>query len=98
MTRFFVDPSDISQNTIKLCNDDITHIRSLRLKLEEFFIVCDGENNDYICKLSGKSGNSNVEIIEKQQSTGEPKVKCKVFLAYARAFAHDRQQLNLQWV
>ena len=46
MTRFFVNPSDIFNNTIRLNTGDISHIRSLRLKPAELFIVCDGNGTD----------------------------------------------------
>ena len=84
MTRFFIDPSKIGHKTIYLNNEDITHIRSLRLRPSEFFIVCDGNGLDYICKLSENKKNAVAEIIDKRVSVGEPVVKCSVYIAYAK--------------
>jgi len=90
MIRFFTKPQNISGNTIKLSRDDCEHIRSLRLRPDELFIVCDECSNDYLCKLSpssnGQSYNSQgvAQIIDKQDSRGEPSVKCTVYMAYSK--------------
>jgi len=52
MARFFTDSSNISGGIITLGAEDKAHIRSLRLRPNERFIVCDGEGTDYICKLA----------------------------------------------
>ena len=62
MTRFFAAPTDISGGTIRLSAEDSAHIRSLRLRPSELFIVCDGNGLDHLCRLEDKtpteSGNS----------------------------------------
>jgi len=90
MIRFFVQPNNIKGNSIKLSREDCEHIRSLRLRPDEFFIVCDENGNDYLCKLSpssnGQSYNSHgvAQIIDKRDSQGEPSVKCTVYMAYSK--------------
>ena len=83
MVRFFAAPSDISDGAIQLCADDAVHIRSLRLRPTELFVVCDGEGSDYICRL-GESGGAVAEIIETRPSEGEPSIECSVYIAHAK--------------
>jgi len=92
MTRFFADKSEISDKDITLNAQDTAHIRSLRLRPDELFIVCDGEETDYVCKLLGTADIKSLakekcaiaEIVEKRRSKGEPTIKCSAFIAYAK--------------
>ena len=85
MVRFFVSPEDISGGAARLSAEDAAHVRSLRLRPSESFVVCDGEGFDYICRLGDRSGGgSAAEIIETLPSCGEPTVRCAVFVAYAQ--------------
>jgi len=97
MIRFFADESDISGGKIQLNAEDAAHIRSLRLRPSEFFIVCDGNGSDHICRLGGaenpesgtsvskSAGKSAVaEIIETRPSLGEPNIRCSVYIAFAK--------------
>jgi len=83
MVRFFAAPPDISGGAIQLSADDAVHIRSLRLRPSELFVVCDGEGSDYICRL-GESGSAVAEIVEKRPSEGEPSIACSVYIALAK--------------
>ena len=87
MIRFFVSPSDISGNTVKLSTEDAWHIRSLRLRPSETFIVCDGQGSDFVCLLGGHGNGSpsaTAEIVKALPSLGEPTIKCSVYIAYAK--------------
>ena len=84
MIRFFAEKADISNNSVQLSTEDISHMRSLRLRPSELFVVCDGEGTDYICKLGDKGDGSVAEIIDTCKSPGEPSVKCIVYLAFAK--------------
>ena len=84
MTRFFAAPSSITGNMIQLSAEDAAHIRSLRLRPAELFIVCDGEGADYVCRLGGRGGGPTAEIVEKRLSLGEPSVACDVYIALAK--------------
>ena len=86
MYRFFanlqnIDPSD---GSIKLNIEDTEHIRVLRLRPNEHFIVCDGNGIDYTCRLGEHDDTSIAEIISQARSQGEPTVKCSVFSAYQK--------------
>jgi len=84
MVRFFVEPPDISAKTIRLKPEDIEHIRVLRLRPDERFVLCDGKGTDYICCLGDRFDGSTAEIITQQKSAGEPTVKCTVYMAYSK--------------
>jgi len=93
MIRFFADQKDISAKSIRLSTDDSKHIRTLRLRPDEHFIVCDGAGSDYICRLGERSDCTYAEITGKQKSPGEPSVLCKVFIAYSKG---DRLDFAIQ--
>jgi len=82
--RFFAAPGDISGNLIKLSHDDEKHIRSLRLRPNENFIVCDGNGTDYICVLSQDGDHKTARIKEQKNSPGEPSVLCKAYIAFSK--------------
>ena len=53
MPRFFVNPSQIDQDIIKITGDDAHHIsRSLRMAVGDEITLCDMMGNDYECVLS----------------------------------------------
>ena len=81
MHRFFAAQSDIYNETISLSDEDARHIRAIRLRPEELFVVCDGAGTDYICRLGAQTGGTNAEVLERRPSRGEPDVKCSVFIA-----------------
>ena len=84
MVRFFSVLSDISDGIVHLSAEDAAHIRSLRLRPDELFTVCDGGGVDYICRLGERNVCSVAEIIEAHSSRGEPSVACSVYIAYAK--------------
>jgi len=93
MIRFFITPQDIFENTIRLCAEDTKHVRTLRLRPEENFIVCDGTGIDYICKLGERDGGTIAEIVRRTPSIGEPTIKCKAYMAYSKG---DRLDFAVQ--
>ena len=83
MIRFFAQPQDISDGVIQLTTEDAEHIRALRLRPAEQFIVCDSAGTDYICHL-GIRGTNTAKISVTSPSLGEPSVMCKVYIAFAK--------------
>ncbi|MCL2221598.1 MAG: 16S rRNA (uracil(1498)-N(3))-methyltransferase [Oscillospiraceae bacterium] len=84
MIRFFTNPENIDNKRIKLSDEDRYHMRSLRLKPNEEFIVCDGTGTDYVCKLCAGAEETTAEILRQEQSRGEPSIDCTIYLAYAK--------------
>jgi len=78
MIRFFAAPSDVSGGFIRLSAEDGAHVRSLRLRPDELFVVCDGCGVDYLCRLGpaeatiGKMGK---EKGEREKETSEKRGK-----------------------
>lgn len=89
MHRFFVSPAHIRAGQIRLDADILSHIRVLRLKPNEPFIICNGAGQDYICHLDGRTA----QIQSSTKNTAEPKVHCAVYLAYAKG---ERLEYALQ--
>ena len=89
MHRFFAAPSDIGAEIIQLSQGDSVHIRALRLRPSEYFIVCDGHGTDYICRLGKHDGGSVAEIMETVPSLGEPSFDCAVFIAFSKGAKLD---------
>jgi len=85
MPRFFVDPAAICGDHIMLDAEILSHLRVLRLRPEETFVVCDGAGRDYACVLRGERG----EIIAQSVNDAEPPVDCVVYLAYTRGERMD---------
>ena len=84
MIRFFTNPGNISKNQIKLSDEDTKHIRSLRLRPGEEFIVCDGAETDYVCKLSADDIEGMAEILRQEKTHAEPKIHATIYIAYAK--------------
>jgi len=87
MTRFFVSSDKVSENTINLGKEDSEHIRSLRLRPGELFIISDGCLNDYICCLSNDNSDATAtvaKVVERRVCANEPTVKCTNYIAYSK--------------
>ena len=84
MVRFFTETQNISDSSIKMNKEDSEHIRVLRLRPDEQFIVCDGNGIDYVCCLGERGDHTTVNIISQQRSIGEPSLMCKVFIAFQK--------------
>lgn len=88
MPRFFITASNVFGDVAYLDAKTVEHLRVLRIRQGEKFIVCDGEGVDYVCRLTGKSDGS-AEIIEKRPTSGEPSVDVSVFAAFSKGDRTD---------
>lgn len=69
-----------------LTGDNAQHAKVLRLKPNDSVVVCDGQGHDYACRVSDVSGDQiSLVIVQKDDSAAEPRVKCSVYMAYAKA-------------
>lgn len=85
MPRFFIAASNIFGGIAYINGKDAEHIRVLRIKEGEQFVVCDGNGMDYHCRLSrltedGAEG----EVLNHVPSLGEPTVFCSIFTAFSK--------------
>lgn len=52
MYRFFVEPSQIGEEEIRICGSDVNHIKNvLRMKQGEEILISGGENLEYTCYI-----------------------------------------------
>ena len=86
MPRFFVTKEQISENTIYISGADAHHIaRSLRMAEGDEAVVCDGCGGEYRCTLQRiRDEECRCEIIEKIESSAEPKMFITLCMAYPK--------------
>jgi len=89
MPRFFVNPSDITGDHVALSAEILSHIRVLRLRPDEIFILCDSAGMDYTCTLDGEQA----KIVASAKNETEPRTDCAVYLAYTRG---ERMEYAIQ--
>lgn len=91
MPKFFVEPFKVKSDKIIIDTDDVSHIvKVLRHKTGDFLTVCDGEKNDYICRISEISREFVVcDIIEKCENDAEPSVSLTLCLALPKGDKAD---------
>ena len=79
MNRFFVSKDSIKGDMVRISGQDYNHIsHSLRLQPGDKIIVCYGDGNDYLVKLTEFQNESEIvtgKIIEKKPNQNEPEVK-----------------------
>lgn len=65
MYRFFVEPEQIFQNTVRIIGKDVNHIRNvLRMKPGETILVSNGNDKEYKCALQEIGAEEVVASIE----------------------------------
>lgn len=79
--RFFVDSVYGDKITIK--GEDKDHIvKSLRMKLNEVLVVCDGNLNDYVCRIEEiKKYEVILSILERLENKSEPSINIHLYQA-----------------
>lgn len=81
MANFYIDKSDITENTAVITGEEAQHIsRVLRMKKGDNVTLCDGEGMFYEAVLSDFSDKTVVaDILSKRVAETEPSVKVTVF-------------------
>jgi len=86
MTRFFIDPSMMTEDSITLTGENAAHAKVLRLKTGEKVLVCDGQGNECECTVSQMAADQvSLRVENHRQSTSEPAVKVSVYMAFPKA-------------
>ncbi|MBR0355777.1 MAG: 16S rRNA (uracil(1498)-N(3))-methyltransferase [Oscillospiraceae bacterium] len=79
MPRFFMAGTNIAGGMAVLRGRDAEHVRVLRLRPGEELTICDGEGNDYRCRLvSSEREQAEAEVLEVQRCPAEPSVAVTV--------------------
>jgi 16S rRNA (uracil1498-N3)-methyltransferase len=86
MPRFFVNPDAITDSEIIINGDDAHHIaRSLRMAEGDCVTVCDGQGEEYSCRLSRiRDDECLLEIISHCKSSAESPLSITLFMAYPK--------------
>ncbi len=86
MVRFFIDASQLGEDTILLSGENAAHARVLRLKNGEQVLVCDGQGAEALCSVSAMDSQTvELAVLERQRSATEPAVKVSVYMALPKA-------------
>ena len=85
MTRFFIEPEQMTSQFLVLTGENAAHAKVLRLKAGEHVLVCDGEGNECECSVSD-IGQDRISLVvnSRQESGSEAKVKVSVYMAFPK--------------
>ena len=86
MTRFFVQPEEMTSDTILLTGANLSHAKVLRLKAGEQVLVFDGQGSQCLCTLSDIQVDcASLTVLERSQSTTEAAVEVTVYMAFPKS-------------
>ena len=95
MFHFFVQPENITPETITVTGGDVNHIKNvLRMKTGEKFIANDGNGGSYCCAITEISDDRIIaDVLEGQLSSTELPVRLVLFQGLPKA---DKMELIIQ--
>ncbi|NLM76287.1 MAG: 16S rRNA (uracil(1498)-N(3))-methyltransferase [Clostridiaceae bacterium] len=95
MHRFVIDPGNIDGNLIKICGDDLKHLRLvLRLKTGDKIQVFDGREVEYEAVLTDvNKERAYAEILSSYRPDTEPRIKLTLFQGLPKG---DKMDLIIQ--
>lgn len=86
MTRFFVTPEELNENTVTLTGENAQHASVLRLKEGEEVVLCDGQGREAVCAVIRCANKfTDVEVRERRESVSEASVRVSVYMAFAKS-------------
>ena len=85
MTRFFVDPDVFNRDTMVLSGENAQHAKVLRLKEGEIVLVCDGQGQECVCRVSQTAPEILLSVEDRRSSVSEPVVDVSVYVAFPKA-------------
>ena len=85
MTRFFVDPDVFDRDTMVLSGENAQHAKVLRLKEGEIVLVCDGQGQECVCRVSQTAPETVLSVEDRRSSVSEPVVDVSVYVAFPKA-------------
>lgn len=85
MTRFFVDELPKQSDEIVLTGENAKHAKVLRLKCDEEVLVCDGQGEECLCKVSWVGEQIGLEVMLRRASDSEAAVRVSVYMAFPKA-------------
>ena len=85
MARFFVTPEELKLDSVVLTGENAQHAKVLRLKVNEEVLLCDGEGQEALCRITAVGASTEVEILDRRESVTEAAVKVSVYMAFPKA-------------
>ena len=85
MTRFFVDPDVFDRDTMVLSGENAQHDKVLRLQEGEIVLVCDGQGQECVCRVSQTAPEIVLSVEDRRSSVSEPVVDVSVYVAFPKA-------------
>ena len=86
MTKFFVQPEELSGDCLTLTGENAQHAKVLRLKAGETVCICDGNGHECIGAIEHIEPKSvTVAVTERRESTSEAAVRVSVYMAFAKS-------------
>lgn len=95
MYHFFVEPFQVSENSVRILGGDVNHMKNvLRMKPGEQFTVSDGFGHEYLCQVSEYSEDSACgAILEKREVSAELSSSLTLFQCLPKG---DKMELIIQ--
>lgn len=95
MYRFYVEPTQIHEETITIEGTDVNHIKNvLRMKIGEAVILCDGQGKDYHCVIDTMTSEFVEAKIEQVEDT-QTELPAKIYL-FQGLPKKDKMELIIQ--
>lgn len=86
MTRFFVTPEEMTDDSICLTGENAVHAKVLRLKTGEEVMVCDGQGQECQCRVqTAENGQYMLAVVSRGYSITEAAVRVSVYMALPKA-------------
>lgn len=85
MVRFFVDPSEMEQEYIRLSGENLSHAKVLRIRHGEEILVCNGQGMECLCIVDEvQKEQMTLSVIDRRESVAEPSVKASIYMAFPK--------------
>lgn len=85
MVRFFVAPEQLCADSPVLAGENAQHAKVLRLKEEETLLLCDGQGQECLCRISGVHGQEyQLQVLSRRTSESEAAVNVSIYMAFSK--------------
>ena len=86
MTRFFVEPEEMTLEQVCLTGENAKHAKVLRLKVGEQVLVCNGAGRECLCQVESVQDNQvTLQVLSSQDSVNEAAVNVSIYMAFPKA-------------
>lgn len=95
MPKYFTEPENIKDGFIEIFSDEAKHILNvMRMEIGDTLTICDGQSNDYLCRICETGKNClKAKIEETTKGESEPKTKITLYQGLPKS---DKMELIIQ--